>query len=294
VNIRRLVDATTKTNKNNNNNTTICDKIVIVTATASVAKRTQHVLGFGSKYTLSMNRNNDDTTENMSTSKSTNATATADASASAEQQRRRAIEEEMQKIQQATRQARANKMKALLGVEAPSARDRAVDIKEHQKRYAIKGREHLFDEDGNPLPLLEQPPVKSPVTVDSPIKKYMAIAEKNAMTSTIESPSLFGHDPVKSREMEIEQSSQRQNANKVDPRDETSLIPQDWYTGPHFYTLREVRQRLVNVPAPFDKKDREQLLSSEEFQAAFGMSKLEYVKHPKWRRDKLKQQLYLF
>jgi hypothetical protein len=24
------------------------------------------------------------------------------------------------------------------------------------------------------------------------------------------------------------------------------------------------------------------------------MSKLEYVKHPKWRRDKLKQQLYLF
>mmetsp|Transcript_14409 Transcript_14409/g.34870 ORF Transcript_14409/g.34870 Transcript_14409/m.34870 type:complete len:251 (-) Transcript_14409:396-1148(-) len=243
-----------------------------------------------------------------------------DCDAASAESRRRIIEEELKKSQEEARLKREQKMKSLVGQEAPHVNERKTEIRHHQQQYAIKGREHLLllDADGNPLPFSleeQRSPVKSPVKSPSsgttspngsnvsPLKKYKEIANRNALTSTINSPSLFGgnNDPLKARQLEVEQMEAERLKNKVDPRDETSLIPDGWYSGPHFYTLVEVRQRQVpeinntNANPSQYKNRREEFLSSEEFQKAFnGLTKLEYVKQPKWKRDKLKQSLYLF
>eukprot|EP00529_Nitzschia_sp_RCC80_P028283 CAMPEP_0113461674 /NCGR_PEP_ID=MMETSP0014_2-20120614/11671_1 /TAXON_ID=2857 /ORGANISM="Nitzschia sp." /LENGTH=266 /DNA_ID=CAMNT_0000353459 /DNA_START=211 /DNA_END=1012 /DNA_ORIENTATION=+ /assembly_acc=CAM_ASM_000159 len=224
-----------------------------------------------------------------------------DAAEAAAEARRRIIEEELKKSQEEARLRREQKMKSLVGQEAPHVNERKTEIRHHLDEYSKKGREHLLDTDGNPLPLEEKSPVKSPSSgasptgSSSPLKKYKEIAGKNAMTSTINSPSLFGNnnDPVKRRQLELEAHEAERLKHKVDPRDETSLIPDGWYSGPHFYTLVEVRQRRVEISSHY-KNRREEFLSSEEFQKAFDMTKLEFVKQPKWKRDKLKQSLYLF
>ena len=210
------------------------------------------------------------------------------------------IEEELRKSQEEAKVKRAQKMKAFVGDDAPHVNERKSDIKHHQQQYSIKGREHLMvDDNNNSNSDRIASPVKSPVstttTTTSPIKKYKEIADRNAMTSTINSPSLFGNDPVKQRQLELEAEEAEQLKNKINPKDETSLIPEGWYSGPHFYTLVEIRQKQVpQANQPEYKNRREEFLSSQEFQQAFGMSKLQYIKQPKWKRDKLKQSLYLF
>ena len=217
------------------------------------------------------------------------------------------IEEELRKSQEEAKVKREQKMKAFVGDGAPQINDRKSNIQHHQQQYSIKGREHLLVDDannGNNTTSFSPGGggVKSPSSVSSssgvsPIKKYKEIADKNAMTSTINSPSLFAApDPVKQRQLELQQQEAQQLKHKVNPKDETSLIPDGWYSGPHFYTLVEIRQKLVPIAnQPEYKNRREEFLSSEEFSKAFGgLTKLEFIQQPKWKRDKLKQSLYLF
>lgn len=58
-----------------------------------------------------------------------------------------------------------------------------------------------------------------------------------------------------------------------------------------FYSLVDIRQGHVGG---IDKSRREQYLSPEDFEDAFGMKKEEFQVLPKWKRDKLKRELHLF
>ena len=220
-----------------------------------------------------------------------------DDDASSLRAKKQIIEEELRKSQEEARLKRLQKMKEFVPDEAPPLSERKSDIQHHQQQYSIKGREHLLEV------LPDDSAVKSPSSSnnsnnnESPIKKYKEIAEKNAMTSTIDSPSLFAgsNDPVKRRQLELEKQEASRLKSYINPKDETSLIPDGWYSGPHFYTLVEIRQRQVEIAnLPKNKNKREEFLSSEEFYKAFGMTKLQYISQPKWKRDKLKQSLYLF
>jgi hypothetical protein len=73
------------------------------------------------------------------------------------------------------------------------------------------------------------------------------------------------------------------NAKTVD------LTPNNW--DGKYYSLVDLRQRRVEG---IDKHNREQYLSPKDFEAAFGMSKEEFARCPKWKRDKLKGGLSLF
>ena len=58
-----------------------------------------------------------------------------------------------------------------------------------------------------------------------------------------------------------------------------------------YYSLEDIRQRRVEG---IDKNRREQYLSPTDFEKAFGMTKEEFAKLAKWKRDNLKRNLYLF
>jgi thioesterase domain-containing protein len=73
------------------------------------------------------------------------------------------------------------------------------------------------------------------------------------------------------------------NAKVVD------LTPKNW--DGKYYSLVNLRQRRVEG---VDKHNREQYLSPQDFEAAFGMTKEDFARCPKWKRDKLKGGLYLF
>ena len=66
-------------------------------------------------------------------------------------------------------------------------------------------------------------------------------------------------------------------------------VPAGW--DGKFISLVDLRQQRVQG---IDKHNKEQYLSPEEFQKAFKMTKEEFAKLPKWKRDKLKRDLYLF
>jgi len=68
------------------------------------------------------------------------------------------------------------------------------------------------------------------------------------------------------------------------------LRPQGW-DGKTYYSLVDLHQR--NTPKTIDMKNREQYLSPDHFQEAFGMTKGAFCCLPKWKRDRLKQSLYL-
>lgn len=67
------------------------------------------------------------------------------------------------------------------------------------------------------------------------------------------------------------------------------LMPTSW--DGKYYSLTDIRQRKVEG---IDKNHREQYLSPEDFEATFKMSKEAFSKQPKWKRDKMKQELNLF
>lgn len=58
-----------------------------------------------------------------------------------------------------------------------------------------------------------------------------------------------------------------------------------------FFSLVDLRQRRVQG---IDKHNREKYLSPDDFLKAFKMTKEEFYVLPKWKRDKLKRDLYLF
>ena len=58
-----------------------------------------------------------------------------------------------------------------------------------------------------------------------------------------------------------------------------------------YVSIVDLRQ---NRAQGIDKHNKEKYLSPEEFQKAFKMTKDEFEKLPKWKRDKLKRELYLF
>lgn len=67
------------------------------------------------------------------------------------------------------------------------------------------------------------------------------------------------------------------------------LMPTSW--DGKYYSLTDIRQRKVHG---VDKNNREQYLSPDDFEATFKMSKEDFSKQPKWKRDKMKQDLHLF
>lgn len=67
------------------------------------------------------------------------------------------------------------------------------------------------------------------------------------------------------------------------------LMPTSW--DGNYYSLVDLRQRRVDG---IDKNNREQYLSPDDFEEAFKMSKEEFSKLPKWKRDNLKRNLHLF
>lgn len=171
---------------------------------------------------------------------------------------------------------------------------RKEEYRNHLEAVQIKGREHLLlDEDGN-IMMHPYSPSLSPAFVvagahgsggsgsssTSPRKVYLALAEQNAMTSSIGAPSLYVYDSGEA----AQRAKQTATVN--------ALTPRGW-DGVTHYTLVELRQR--RVPKDIDWKNREQYLSPDEFASAFdGMTKDEFAVQPKWKRDKMKQKLYLF
>ena len=135
-------------------------------------------------------------------------------------------------------------------------------------------------------------PTRSPLpqaSSTSPKKRYQALAESNAAT-----PTLFAYDPVQdcNRQVPTSQAAAAANAKpKSSGPGNNPLTPSNW-DGTTFYSLVDLRQR--RVPKDIDWKNREQYLSPSDFQDAFHMTKEEFAKQPKWKRDKLKQGLYLF
>ena len=77
--------------------------------------------------------------------------------------------------------------------------------------------------------------------------------------------------------------------NRPKGEENNNLLPQN-FDG-QYYSLVEIRQRKVDG---IDKQNREQYLSPDEFQTAFKMSKEEFAKLPKWKRDNLKRDLHLY
>jgi hypothetical protein len=166
------------------------------------------------------------------------------------------------------------------------------------EEFSYKGREHLLVplqdddsevEDGTEL----DPPQRLQPPTSSHVKDYHALAAANAKTSTVNTtttttiPTLFAYDPVR----DVASSTKTKLTNKNDELTECANTT-NGNDSTVFYSLVELRQR--RVPHDIDWKNREQYLSDVDFQAAFHMSKQEFAAQPKWKRDKLKQGLYLF
>lgn len=184
------------------------------------------------------------------------------------------------------------------------ARKRAYATKIEE--FTHKGREHLllplhhgetYVEDGTSLPVDPPPRLQHPT--HSPVKDYKALAETNAKTSTVLAapPTLFSYDPVrdtnKHREDDASLPEEARSTNTKLTKIATTPVNDACEKNiTVFYTLVDLRQR--RVPQDIDWKNREQYLSDIDFHDAFHMSKQEFAVQPKWKRDKLKQGLYLF
>jgi Villin headpiece domain len=241
---------------------------------------------------------------------------------------KRRIEQELAKIRAATQQTRVQKMKALVGEQASPVKERKghvilshelyskkgtlpeekkkADLEEllpdittentlqaRKEAYATKieefskkGKEYLKNEHGE---LMEIP------ILSSPVKEYKALAANNAQnSSSLSAPTLFAYDPVQDANHQVAQATKNttsQSSSSSLSATKNALTPQNW-DGTTFYSLVDLRQR--RVPKDIDWKNREQYLTDEEFQQSFQMSKHEFAAQPKWKRDKLKQGLYLF
>lgn len=68
-----------------------------------------------------------------------------------------------------------------------------------------------------------------------------------------------------------------------------NLMPSSW--DGKYFSLTEIRQNKV---AGIDKNNREQYLSPQEFEEVFKVTKEEFSKMPKWKRDNMKRDLHLF
>jgi hypothetical protein len=234
---------------------------------------------------------------------------------------RRKIEEEMARIQLETQQKRSQKMKELNPESPVRARRQGVrtsleeftikGTREEEKKkldleqlkpviveecnltarkqayqtklqeFTQKGKEHLPPDD------LPSSPTKSPQ------KAYKSVVEQNAAKNDLSTPTLFAYDPVKDANEQVKQAAaSKQGSSSTSSTSGTAnpLTPKNW--DGTTYSLIDLRQR--NVPKDIDWKNREQYLTDTEFQTAFNMSKEEFAKQPKWKRDKLKQSLYLF
>lgn len=80
----------------------------------------------------------------------------------------------------------------------------------------------------------------------------------------------------------------QQGVSKNPAEGNNKLMPTSW--DGKYYSLKDIRQRKVEG---IDLNNREQYLSPEEFEQAFKMSKEAFSNLPKWKRDKLKQELHL-
>lgn len=210
---------------------------------------------------------------------------------SAEAAKRR-IAQEMANIQATTNQKRIQNMKQLVGEEASPIKDRKGTYQQRLEDFANKGKEYLKNEDGT---FMEDLPLTS--SSSSPIKEYKALAAANAekaAASSIPPPSLFAHDPVQEANDQVAAAMKVKAAasSPAVPSTPNPLTPKDW-DGVTFYTLVQLRQRQVPKES-IDWKNREQYLSDEDFFRAFSMTKHDFAAQPKWKRDKLKQGLYLF
>ncbi|KAG7342577.1 villin headpiece domain containing protein [Nitzschia inconspicua] len=161
------------------------------------------------------------------------------------------------------------------------------------EEFSNKGREHFQQlPDGHES---LDVPFSSSSSLSSPVKEYKAIAAANATKSSgtsVGPPTLFAYDPVKDANQQASSKTKGSSTGNINNKNTTNaLTPKNW-DGTTFYTLIDLRQR--RVPKDIDWKNREQYLSDADFQQAFGMSKNEFAVQPKWKRDKLKQGLYLF
>jgi hypothetical protein len=85
----------------------------------------------------------------------------------------------------------------------------------------------------------------------------------------------------------VEGKTVQQGAKPANP--ENQLEPKDW--DGTYHSLEDIQQRRAEG---IDKHNREQYLSPEDFEAIFKMTKEAFAKSPKWKRDKVKKDLYLF
>ena len=93
-------------------------------------------------------------------------------------------------------------------------------------------------------------------------------------------PEQVGQTKVQQQQGTLHSSS-TESSNK--------LIPTSW--DGKYYSLADIRQRKVDG---IDKNNREQYLSPEDFEQIFKMSKDEFSKQPKWKRENMKRDLNLF
>ena len=79
------------------------------------------------------------------------------------------------------------------------------------------------------------------------------------------------------------------NSDTTNTPSPDDLLPGDW--DGKYHTMDDLRQS--NIPG-CDNTRREQYLSPEDFQEYFKLTKEEFAKFPKWKRDKVKRSLGLF
>lgn len=202
------------------------------------------------------------------------------------------------KADQETRERRLAKKKALVGSIDTVATGKG-GVHEGLKRFSAKGRtwesSHNNDKEKENNDTSESSP--------SPSKDLKSIPKtlrnrKQVFENTEKSvPSLFA---ARSRGAPSPEDSKPNTAaskplaaappTAAEKEAMRKLQPEGW-DGKTFYSLLELLQR--KTPKTIDAKNREQYLSPEDFLEAFGMTKGAFCCLPKWKRDRLKQSLYL-
>ena len=156
---------------------------------------------------------------------------------------------------------------------ASAIQERKKQLQQDTERIAIKGK-HL---DGN----------------DDPTSPVKALDKSKLEKDTSKVPSLFSAQ-AHPRVSPSGGSGASKAAASTPPvasstSDGPEPTPKNW--DGKYYTLVDIRQRRVpNV----DLHNRELYLSPEEFYKTFKMSKVEFQKQPKWKRDKLKSAIHIF
>ena len=137
------------------------------------------------------------------------------------------------------------------------------------------------DDDGN-----DQPISKSQTSDFSNVESEEAIVLPNGEKRiTITGYDHQGRKLTKTKII-LAQNQQGSHSSNTNSNNETNSEEITQY-----YSLEDIRQRRVEG---IDKNRREQYLSPTDFEKAFGMTKEEFAKLAKWKRDNLKRNLYLF